>query len=300
MKSMAEYLTYPFKIMRITQNYSGSTSHRPHTTGSPKDFPIDEGGKDGGRDPMYAPCDLIVKRIYGVGTGGTNTLWVESDDEVITPSGTDFITMQITHPNDSDLRRLKVGQVIKKGEILCYEGIDGATGNHIHFSIGFGKMKNSGWVQNSNRKWVLSVTGKTLKPEEAFYVDKSFTTIASSGGIAFKNLPTAKAGKVTTKVKKPSNTAKNEAKNKAVKYTVGNYKVTKAAVLKVRSNASTLSTSKKFNKLTASAQKKILALTGGVKKDGYVKGLTFTVTEVSGKWGKTPSGWVCLDYCEKI
>ena len=53
---MATYLTYPFKTMRITQSYTGTTSHLPHTTGSPKDYPLDEGGKDGGRDPIL--CTL--------------------------------------------------------------------------------------------------------------------------------------------------------------------------------------------------------------------------------------------------
>lgn len=49
---MSEYLTYPFKMMRITQSYTRTTSHLPHTTGSPKDYPLDESGKDGGRDPF--------------------------------------------------------------------------------------------------------------------------------------------------------------------------------------------------------------------------------------------------------
>jgi hypothetical protein len=52
--------------------------------------------------------------------------------------------------------------------------------------------------------------------------------------------------------------------------------------------------------MSANAQAKIKALNKGKAADGYVKGLAFTVFEVKGKWGKTPSGWVCLDYCEKI
>ena len=46
--------------------------------------------------------------------------------------------------------------------------------------------------------------------------------------------------------------------------------------------------------------KKILALTNGKEASGYVKGLTFTVYEVRSDWGRTPSGWVCLRYCEEI
>ena len=69
---MANYLTYPLKTMRITQSYTGAFSHLPHTTGSPKDYPIDDGGKDGGKDAIYCPCDSVkVFRVYGVGNKGT-------------------------------------------------------------------------------------------------------------------------------------------------------------------------------------------------------------------------------------
>lgn len=93
---------------------------------------------------------------------------------------------------------------------------------------------------------------------------------------------------------KTTATAKTTAK-----YTPGNYKVTKADVLNVRSGAGTKYKKKTFSQLTSSAQTKIMKLTGK-KVDGYVKGLTFTVTETAENWGKTPSGWVCLDYCEVL
>ena len=209
---MAEILTYPFKTMRITQTYNGGTSHRPHTTGRPKDYPIDEGGKDGGRDPLYAPCDVKIVRIYGVGNGGTNSIWVQSTKKVTLANGkTDFVTMQITHPNDSDLRRLKVGQAIKKREIICYEGTDGATGNHIHMSVGMGKMTGNGWALNSNNKWVLTTSNGTVKPEAAFYVDPKFTKVDSSNGLKFKTLP-AESKPAATKPKaesKPTTSAKS-------------------------------------------------------------------------------------------
>ena len=82
--SAKNYLTYPCKVMRITQNYLGKTSHLPHTTGYPKDYPIDEGGKDTGRDGFFCPCDeLKIVRLYGAGNGGTNTIWVESTTKCI-------------------------------------------------------------------------------------------------------------------------------------------------------------------------------------------------------------------------
>ena len=76
--------------------------------------------------------------------------------------------------------------------------------------------------------------------------------------------------------------------------------MTKADVLNVRAGAGTKYKKLKFNQLTANAQSKFLKLTGGKKVNGYVKGLSFTVTETALNWGKTPSGWVCLDYCEVL
>ncbi len=277
---MTEYLTYPFKTMRITQNYNGTVSHKPHKTGNVKDYPIDEGGKDAGRDAVYARCQLVVKRIYGVGNGGVNTLWLESAEKVKLANGkTDYITLLLTHPNDADLKKLKVGQVFEKGDVICSEGTDGATGNHIHLSVGMGKMTGNGWAQNSKGKWVLTTTSGTVKPENAFYIDPKFTTVKDAKGLKFKQLPK----KTSTKPK----------------YTVGDYKVTGANVLNVRTGPSKKYTKKAYVQLTKSARDKIKKLTGD-RISGYVRNLTFTVLEVKGSWGKTPSGWVCLDYCTKI
>ena len=185
------YLTYPCKVMRITQNYKGKTSHYPHTVGTPKDYPVDEGGKDTGRDIFYCPCDKMkVMRIFGVGTGGTNTIWLESCEKVDFADGTrDFFTVLITHPNDADLKSIKVGQTYLRGQAITKEGSDGATANHLHISGGKGKYKGNGWAANTKGKWVLTTTAGAYKPEKLFYIDPSFTKILSDGGIAFKELP---------------------------------------------------------------------------------------------------------------
>ena len=275
------YLTYPCKIMRITQNYNGRTSHYPHTVGSPKDYPIDEGCRDSGRNWLYCPCDkMIVKRNY---TAGTNTLWLESTSKVHFADGTsNYFTMLITHPNNDDMRNCPVGKVFTRGQQICREGTDGATANHLHISGGKGKYSGNGWTKNSKGKYVLTTTKGTYKPEKLFYVDTSFTKVVSKGGINFKALPKTQA---------------TADKSKAG-YIRGNY-IVQADVLYVRKGAGTVYAKVPFNKISEPAQQKILKL-AGKKVDGYVKGLTFTATEVKGKWGKTPSGWVCLDYCEKI
>ena len=185
------YLTYPCKVMRITQNYSGTTSHLPCSTGKPKDYPWDEGCEDTGRNNCYCPCDKMkVKRIYGVGSGGTNAIWLQSTSKVVFADGTkNYFTLMIIHPNDDDLKKIKFGQTFKRGEKICREGNDGTSSYHFHFSGGKGKISGNGWIRNNKGKYVLTTTDGTFKPEELFFVDKTFTKVVNSKGLVFKNLP---------------------------------------------------------------------------------------------------------------
>ncbi len=194
---MKNYLIYPCKTMRITQSYTGTTSHTPHTTGTPKDYPIDEGCSDTGRDYIYCPCDRMkVKRIYGVGTGGTNTLWLESTEKVLFADGTNgYCTLLITHPDDTDLRELTVGQLFTRKEKICREGKDGATAYHLHISAGKGKFTGNGWIKNSKGKYVLTASKGAYKPEELFFIDESFTEVISAKGLTFKKMPSYSTGK---------------------------------------------------------------------------------------------------------
>ena len=92
---------------------------------------------------------------------------------------------------------------------------------------------------------------------------------------------------------------RTKASGKAEAYSPGNYRVSRADVLNVRKGASTGFERISFQGLSADAQKKVLRL-AGYRANGYVRGLEFTVFETSGNWGRTPSGWVCLDYCERV
>lgn len=190
--------------MRITQSYTGTVSHLPHTTGNPKDYPIDEGCADGGRDYFYCPCDKMkIKRIYGVGSGGTNTLWLESTKKVLFADGTkNYCTILITHPDDAELKKLKVGQLFKRKERICCEGKDGAAACHLHISAGKGRFTGNGWIRNSKGKYVLTASGGACRPEDLFFIDKDFTKILDSKALAFKELPGYTEGtyKVNTSV----------------------------------------------------------------------------------------------------
>ncbi len=140
--------------------------------------------------------------------------------------------------------------------------------------------------QAVNRNTVLGYTGKTGKAT-GIHLHLGLKLLSGGGYID----PEAWFAK---NLKTPT-----ESKPKA-KYKPGNYRVTKASVLNVRAGAGTKYKKLTFKQLTASARSKILKLTGGKKVDGYVEGLSFTVTETAVNWGKTPSGWVCLDYCERL
>lgn len=199
---MANFLIYPFKTMWISQNYNANgnpnNSHWWYSHGNPADYPLDERGADYGRDWFYCPCDeMEIVKIYGVGnTRQTNTIWMTSTSKVIFADlTTDYATIMCIHPNDDDLKKLKVGQKFKRFDKIFREGTDGhATGNHIHFEVGKGKMKGGGWAENNKGKWLLTTTDGAMKPEKAMAVDKSFTTIKEKQGLKFKSLRMVKQG----------------------------------------------------------------------------------------------------------
>lgn len=82
-------------------------------------------------------------------------------------------------------------------------------------------------------------------------------------------------------------------------YKTGDYRVTDASLLHVRIGPGTNYAKKTYKEFTKNARSQIYELVR-YKANGYVMGVEFTVSEVKGNWGKTPSGWVCLDYCTKI
>ena len=283
---MANYLTYPCKVMRITQRYDGRISHKAHMTGKPGDYSLDEGIKDGGRDWVYCGCDALkVVRITGTRNNKrTNTMWLTSTTPVDLANGKQTVaTLQFIHPNDDDLLKIKEGQIFRRGDKICREGNDGASGIHLHLAVGLGTITNKGWVQNTNGAWVLTTTGGPIKPEDAFYIDPKFTKIVNSAGLTFKQLPTG-----------------------ADKWPVGDYKVT-SALAPVRSGPGTEYAKKTFVMLTENAREQIKRHNKGKAAHGFVQGMTFRAYRVTQDakgthwWAQCPSGWVCLDkHCERV
>lgn len=79
-------------------------------------------------------------------------------------------------------------------------------------------------------------------------------------------------------------------------YKIGTYKVT--SNLHVRSGPGTNYKMRKYTKLTKNARAQNKRL-GNYYYSGYKKSVTCSVTQVSGNWGKTASGWICLNYCKE-
>lgn len=184
------YLTYPCSHMKITQTPEDG-NHIYCSTENPYDYPIDDRCESAaGRSWMYCPCDeMKIVRIYGVNNSSkTNTIWLESTSPVVMPCGISKVTMMVIHPEDDDLAGLSVGDTFTRGEAMFREGMDGyATGNHFHFAIG--KGDSQGWVGKSHNQWSLSTSGGCIRPEDAFYIDNTFTYIEDAKGIDFQTLP---------------------------------------------------------------------------------------------------------------
>jgi hypothetical protein len=170
--------------MKLTQNHTDG-NHAKHSNGNPKDYPFDECCGDTGRGWFYCPCDKmkVVKKY----TAGINTIWLESVSPVVMPIGTAYVTIMVEHMNDDDMQKLSVGQVFNRGEKMFLEGKDGATGNHFHISVGTGHKNGGGWSKNSKGAWVLTVTGRPLTADDAFYLGD--TEVINAKGYSFKNKP---------------------------------------------------------------------------------------------------------------
>lgn len=187
-----EYAVYPFNYMRITQRHDEG-NHLAHwyPATNYSDKPIDEAGKDGGKDSFAPLNDFVVEEILGVRNATTNTTRLKSVNKLYTPikDTPDYLYITITHTDDCDLKGLKLGDIIKGGTLSKYikEGTDApASGNHMHITINFGKYY--GFLKNTNGKWCMTYE-KSLLPNEAFYVNTNHTKILNSKGYTFKEVP---------------------------------------------------------------------------------------------------------------
>ena len=177
-----EVALYPFEYMNITQRHDEG-NHLKHWYPTPNplysDKPWDEACRDSGRSYFVAFNEWKIVEKRGTQSGGYSVR-LETTKKLKIPALKDavILEMTLTHLNYDDYSKLKVGQIIKKGQKLIREGTSGeATGNHFHCTINTGLY--SGFYRNSNGKYVFAYK-KSLLPDQAFYIDTTKTQIINA------------------------------------------------------------------------------------------------------------------------
>ena len=184
---MKEYAIYPFVNVNITQNYDEG-NHILHWKDSYdySDLPWDEAGKDSSSEYFIPQNDFIIEEVLGINSNVTNSVRLKSVNKLYIPYIDDavYLYLTLTHMSEDNIINLQKGQIIKKNEKLLLEGHDGnATGNHFHVTANLGKYY--GMLKNSNSSWCF-VYEKSLKPDEAFYIDSNFNNLISTKSNNFK------------------------------------------------------------------------------------------------------------------
>lgn len=165
--------------LRVTQGYgydaNGNVKASYSHAGS---YALDLGGKDTGLSWAYAPCDVIVKRIYG----NYNAVWFETLEEVMCADGqARKLVFMLLHMNNSDKNAigLTVGKVIRQGEKFYREGTAGnVTGAHIHMEVGLAPFTPTGWAVNAHGVWKIN---NQLKPHEIFILGRDVEVLNDGG-----------------------------------------------------------------------------------------------------------------------
>lgn len=182
---------YFMEVMNITQGVDGSFSHRGTKN-------MDEGGKDGGIDPAFAPFNGTITWKQ---TTGDKTGILFSSDAPIRTVKYDLVYVNILFWHDNDTSDLYKGKKIQQGEHIYDEGTAGrATGNHIHYGVSIGKY-NGGYplVKNSFGNWELP---NEVNPWDVFYIND--TTIRKSGGYPWQEYRELKPAPVPTPTPNPT------------------------------------------------------------------------------------------------
>lgn len=183
---------FPMETLRVTQGYgryeNGNVDYTSYShTGS---YALDLGGKDLGQDWAYAPCDIVVKRVYGE----YNAVWFETLEKVLCADGVARqLVFMLLHINDADRDALgiTVGKVFRYGEKFYREGTAGqATGNHIHLEVGEAPFTPTGWVKTAVKDrtgaYIWKINNQ-LKPHEVFILGED-VQIANGGGYRWKRV----------------------------------------------------------------------------------------------------------------
>ncbi len=181
--------------------------------------------------------------------------------------------------------------------------------NYVVVSCGNGLFTTGGHIM-----LITAIEGNTLKIYDPYLYNGKYNTSTRRGKVEVKGNTVycsvdnfRKYGNYTrffsykhsgSEQENTDNQINTNSSTNKNNYTVGKYKVT-TSLLNVRSGPGINYKIKKFNELTPNANLQNYTL-GKTKLNGLTKGVIVTVSQVQGRFGKIPSGWICLDYCQKI
>ncbi|MEG0166150.1 hypothetical protein [Anaerorhabdus sp.] len=106
---------------------------------------------------IFAPFRCKVVKTYD--TGGTNSVWYQSVEKVLTPLGWYYVTFRCAHMDTSKFKQLGIviGKVFEQFDACYYAGNGGTKDKHCHIEFGLGKMKGSGWLNTGYTAFNLPV-----------------------------------------------------------------------------------------------------------------------------------------------
>lgn len=190
-----EYAIYPFRYMNITQRHDqGNHLSNWKNSKNYSDYPWDEGCQNGGQSYFEPKNDFLIEQVLGLDSTGdrtTNSVRLKSVNKLYIPSKAEpvYLYVTLTHMNESNLKQVKQGQILKAGTRILMEGTDGfATGNHFHITANLGKYY--GLLQNNNGAWCFTYQDSLL-PNEAFYLDTDWTQVIYAREYPFQPVPKA-------------------------------------------------------------------------------------------------------------
>lgn len=125
---------FPMEYLRVTQGENQGS----HLGGKAMDF----GGRDQGKDALYCPCEMKVKRIRENRNG---EVYLESTSPVKFADNTiDYARLLLIH--DDTEQNYAVGDILQQGDYFYLEGgmsggIKQKLANHVHIEGGKGRWK---------------------------------------------------------------------------------------------------------------------------------------------------------------
>ncbi|MCM1371032.1 MAG: M23 family metallopeptidase [Clostridium sp.] len=164
-----EKCLFPLKYLYITQKMNVGT-HKGTKA-------IDCGYRNEEDKKVYAPFTGTIVQIYG----DQHSVWLQSNDKIMFADGTTgYATARFIH--DNDVSDLKVGKVIKQGELFYKMGNAGnATGVHVHLEISKGHVKGYK-SKNKYGNWEMP---NTINIYDG-YILKDDTEVKNTKGYIFK------------------------------------------------------------------------------------------------------------------